>query len=113
MYNIICIYVIFDIKREIMPKKLLFYTFFLTVLFCSAANIFAFDWGIQENYEDDYQDYAVLKLINNQPIKFFMIQDKTEEFPSVRNNDKEEILSTLNKQLTEEQRNNNYEQTKI
>ena len=89
-----------------MPKKLLFYTFFLTVLFCSAANIFAFDWGIQENYEDDYQDYAVLKLINNQPIKFFMIQDKTEEFPSVRNNDKEEILSTLNKQLTEEQRNN-------
>ncbi len=90
-----------------MGKKRYFKLIVFSFIFILAnSSLFAFDWGIINTYENTYQDFAVLKLIKNQPIKYFIQQKNIEEPPTVVDQDKQALLGALNKQLNQEQKNN-------
>lgn len=88
-----------------MLKKLLVFNLFLIAVLIGAVNVFAADpWGVFDDYEDDYESYALYKVLNNTPIRYAIEIVEYEDDDEDYDDDYENVANDLRGVLEEQKK---------
>ena len=68
-----------------MNKKLYFIFSFLILAFLTSVSAHALDWGVLEDYEEEPDNFAMYKILNNIPIKYAIEIFHEEDYENVEN----------------------------
>ncbi len=76
----------------------------LLLCFCFLP-VNAFYWGVVDDYENDFEEYALYKVIKNEPINYYLEYSDTAQATKFDDTNSEEFRKKLIQQLSEEEKN--------